>query len=340
MKKILTPIMNSADIDVLNPDKYNTEFFCGYLPSWWVEEYNDSLAYSLLGNLSTPINNRNGKDANVTSENELREIVRKTKKYGTNLFLVINAKYYPEYVYPALKKYLDEIVSIGITRVIVSDLGLVQYLLENYPDINVSISCLSQATNRMAVRFYTQFKNVDRIVFPRHMSSAEVIEIANEYPNMEFEYFIFSNKCLYDDGYCRGVHEFTPICKDNYFTDYYSKSNNPLSDESIQIFRESEHCFREWTRNEIQSEEKGYCTAGFGCMACSLLHTNKYCNIVSVKISIRGHSVQERLRQVQMAHSVLESVDMNAGIDTIQSIVSSFYGKKSLCKDGKSCMME
>ena len=184
MKRILTPIMNSADIDVLSPDKYDTEFFCGYLPLWWVEKYNDSLAYSLLGNLSTPINNRNGKDANVTSESELREIIQKTKKYGTNLFLVINAKYYPEYVYPALKKYIDEVVSIGITRVIVSDLGLIQYLLENYPAIKVSLSCLSQTTNKMTVKFFSQFENIDRIVFPRHMSSAEVIEIANEYPQM------------------------------------------------------------------------------------------------------------------------------------------------------------
>lgn len=340
MKKILAPITKAADIDVLSPYKYNTEFFCGYLPSWWLKDYNNSLAYSMLGNLSTPINNRNGKNANVTSINELRQIVQKTEKYGTNLFLVVNAKYYPDYVYPSLKKYLDEVVSIGITRVIVSDLGLVQYLLENYPSIKVSISCLSQATNKMTIKFYAQFENVDRIVFPRHMSSNEIIEIANEYPDMEFEYFIFSNKCLYDDGYCRGIHEFTPICKDNYYTDYYSKTANPLSDESIRILRENEHYFREWTQNEIQAEQKGYCTAGFGCMACSLLQTNKYRNIVSVKISIRGHNVYERLKQVQMAHCVLKNVELNARIDIIQHIVSSYYGKKSLCKDGTSCMME
>ena len=75
-------------------------------------------------------------------------------------------------------------------------------------------------------------------------------------------------------------------------------------------------------------------------MACSLIKTNKYNNIVSVKISIRGHSVQERLKQVQMAHRVLESVDLNSGIDAVQHIVSSCYGKESLCKDGMSCMME
>lgn len=332
--------MKAEDIDILSPDKYNTEFFCGYLPAWWIDAYNGSLAYSLLGNLSTPVNNRNGKDANITSENELREIISKTKKYGTNLFLVINAKYYPEYVYPALRKYIEEVISMGITRVIVSDLGLVQYLLENYPSIKVSISCLSQVTNKLAVKFYMQFDNVDRIVFPRHMSAVEMIDIVNEYSDMEFEYFIFSNKCLYDDGYCRGVHEFTPICKDNYFIDYYSKIPGKLiSDNTNILLRENEYYFREWTRNEVQFEQKGYCTAGFGCMACSLTQTDRYKNIVSVKISIRGHNVQERLKQVQMAYNVLKSVDLNSGIDGIKHIVSSNYGKENLCRDGKSCMM-
>ena len=105
------------------------------------------------------------------------------------------------------------------------------------------------------------------------------------------------------------------------------------------MLRENEYYFREWTRNEVQFEQKGYCTAGFGCMACSLTQTDRYKNIVSVKISIRGHNVQERLKQVQMAYNVLKSVDLNSGIDGIKHIVSSNYGKENLCRDGKSCMM-
>ena len=34
--KILCPIMASADIDVLDPEQYGAEFFCGYLPEWWI----------------------------------------------------------------------------------------------------------------------------------------------------------------------------------------------------------------------------------------------------------------------------------------------------------------
>jgi len=329
--------MSSDDIDILNPNEFNTEFFCGYLPYWWIEQYNNN---NESGNISIPINNRNGITANVTKYDELRKIVKKSKKYDTDVFLVLNSKYYPDYIYKSIKQYIDEVVSAGITRMIVCDIGMIGFLNEYYPSIKVSVSCLNQVTNSMSVRFYLKFSNVDRIVFPRHMSTNEIETIVKQYPNVEFEYFIFSNKCLYDDGYCRGIHEFTPICKDLYFSDYYGRKGFKLTDRDLRMLREKEFAFFEWTRNEIESEDKGYCTANFGCTACSLLQLNKYDNIVSVKLSIRGHNVKERLRQVKMANAVLKAI-MNSDCDTdiVKGIISRMYGKDDLCESGMACIM-
>jgi len=69
--KILTPIMSSDDIDILNPTVYGTEFFCGYLPGWWNERFCSREDSQVL---STPINNRNGKGANVTDIDDLNVI--------------------------------------------------------------------------------------------------------------------------------------------------------------------------------------------------------------------------------------------------------------------------
>lgn len=337
--KILTPIMYSEDIDILNPNIYNTEFFCGYLPDWWVDTYNDSNVNTYARNLSTPINNRNGRSANVTNITELKEIVYKAKMYETEVFLVLNAKYYPDYVYENLKRYIEEVISAGITRMIVCDMGMIHFLQKNYPEIRVSVSCLNQVTNTMAVEYYAQFHNVDRIVFPRHMSSEEIAQIVTAFPNMEYEFFIFSNKCLYDDGYCRGVHEFTPICKDLYFSEYYLKNGSVMSDLQTNHMRANEKVYGEWTRNEIQVKEKGYSTASFGCTACSLLKLKEYSNIVSVKMSIRGHGVEERLRQVKMAHEVLMYIRNGNEKKELQNIICKLYGKENLCETGMSCIM-
>ncbi len=336
--KILTPITSSSDIETLEPSIYGTEFFCGYSTMWWETRFrSDSSADSPI---SIPLNNRNGKNANFHSLSELQNAVHTAEEKQTNLFLVLNAKHYPSYVYSELKKYIDEVVSAGIRKMIVCDIGMIHFLNTHYPEIKVSVSCLNQVTNSMAVRFYAQFKNVERIVFPRHMHIDEIHAIASSMPEMQFEYFIFSNRCLYDDGYCRGIHEFTPICKDLYFSEFYSADGLPLSDTTMHQYRTGAAAFSEWTRNEIMVSEHQYCTASFACTACSLPVLMKEPNIVSVKISIRGHSIDERLRQVQMAREAISATESEPDLRAIQQKICSLYGKETLCKAGMSCMMK
>ena len=336
--KILAPITSASDIEVLNPTIYNTEFFCGYTTDYWERKHSSSFASN--STISVPLNNRNGKNANISSISDLKIAVELAEKYNTTLFLVLNAKHYPKYSYTELSKYLDEVSDIGIKKMIVCDIGMISYLNDNYPDIKVSVSCLNQVTNKMAVHFYANFQNVERIVFPRHMSSSEIISIASSFPNIQFEYFIFSNRCLYDDGYCRGIHEFTPICKASFYSENYSRNGLFLNDQDIQSFRSSEFEFKDWTRNEIMVNEKKYCTASFACTACSLIKTYQIPNIVSLKISIRGHDINERLRQVQIAHNVIRCVEQQMPLNKIQETVSHLYGKDTLCSIGMSCMMK
>lgn len=337
--KILCPIMNHNDILELEHPNNDVEFFCGYMPQWWVEKYNNSVTFELLGNLSTPINNRNGLRANVLDFSELKKIVELSNACKTRLFLVLNAKYYPEYVYDDLKKYVEEVIAAGIREMIICDLGILTFMQNNYPEIKVTISCLNQVTNTFAVDFYSNFKNVSRIVFPRHVSVSEIETIASKHKNLEFEFFVFSNKCLYDDGFCRGVHEFTPICKDIFYSNYYDSFGEILSDHRIDEYKEQEAKYREWTRNEVLSSQKGYCTRNFACSACSLIELCKVDNIVSVKISIRGHEIGERKRQVEMARMVIGAA-RKGDIDTLKQTVCMLYGKPSLCSDGKACMMK
>lgn len=334
--KILSPIGTSEDIEILNPVKYDTEFFFGYLPDWWVEKYNKGIG--LKGDirvLSTPLNNRNDIKANVRDKNEVSKMIQLANNKSTKLFLVINAKYYPDYVYDDLRRYLDEIYEMGIRHVICCDLGLIKKIEELYPDMKVSVSCLNQVSNSSGVEFYKKIRNVDRIVFPRHMSSEEIMKIAEAHKELEFEYFIFSNKCIYDDGYCRGLHAFHPVCKDSYESKFY---NCKLNKEILGLRTVGEE-FWSWTQNEKNADENKYCTPNFACTACSLIKLVKIQNISTVKMSIRGHDVEERLRQVQMARMAIECAE-NEDLEGIKKAVSKMYGKDDLCGQGMSCMMK
>lgn len=335
--QVLVPITSARDIDILNPSIYGTEFFCGYLPHWWIDSYNNP--ENPQASLATPLNNRNGLGANITSRDDFVDAIKKAEKYNTKLYLVLNAKYYPDYVYDDLEKYINEVVALGITRMIVCDIGLMEFLEENYPNIKVSVSCLNQATNSMAIGFYNTFANIERIVFPRHMSSDEISQIVTRYPELEFEYFIFSNKCLYDDGYCRGIHEFTPICKDQYIHHFSSLTGKRLDCLQTEQLQSALQQYSEWTKNYPDANEKNYCTPNFACSACSLLKLKKYNNIVSVKLSIRGHDIDERLRQLEMARNAISIAESGCNEDEIRRVISKLYGKEDLCHAGTSCMM-
>lgn len=328
---ILSPVNGVNDIYILDPFKYGTEFFFGYMPEWWIKKYNGANS-ELMKILSTPINNRNDIKANVLSGEEVVKMVYATAEKNTKLYLVLNAKYYPEYVYEDLKRYIREVYEMGIRYFICCDLGMIKLLEMTFPDVKVVISCLNQVTNSMAVDFYSQFKNVRKIVFPRHMSSEEIKCIAVRHPEMEFEYFIFSNKCMYDDGYCRGLHAFTPICKEQFINTYYDR----ILGEVMTDIDDSEYWA--WTKSEEDSARNGYCTPNFACSACSLLELAKIKNITTVKMSIRGHAIEERLRQVQMARRAIQCA-FNNDLQGLRKVVCSIYGKDDLCRSRNSCMM-
>lgn len=333
--KILSPIGSSKDIDILDPLKYDTEFFCGFLPDWWFQKYNKGVVEKDVKILSTPLNNRNDIKANIRSKKEMREIVRLVKEKNTKLFLVLNAKYYPDYVYNDLKKYLREIYELGIRHVICCDLGIIKLIEQYFPEIKVSVSCLNQVSNSSEIDFYMQFSNIDRIVFPRHMSSKEISKISKKYTNLEFEYFVFSNKCLYDDGYCRGLHAFDPICKASFYSKFYDLNTNQEVHDMTTLAEK----FWDWTQNEKNALKKGYCTLNFACSACSLIKLVKLKNISSVKISIRGHDIEERLKQVKMARLAIDCAENN-DLEGIKKSICKIYGKEDLCEKGMSCMMK
>ena len=97
--KILAPITSASDIEVLNPTIYNTEFFCGYTTDYWERKHSSSFASN--STISVPLNNRNGKNANISSISDLKIAVELAEKYNTTLFLVRSEALSKVFVYRA-----------------------------------------------------------------------------------------------------------------------------------------------------------------------------------------------------------------------------------------------
>ena len=333
---ILVPIQNKDDVAPLALAGAN-EIYCGYVPKWWISEFNSPETINKYATAPCSINNRNALKSNFTNINELAESVRIAKEMGITLYLTMNSKCFPDMAFEFLVRWLDEITSIGVNKLIVSDFGLISWLNESYPQFTLSISCLSQITNIESIRFCLEFENVERIVFPRHISVNEVIELAKEFPKVEFEFFGLSNKCQYDDGYCRGIHDFFPVCKDIWKNDFYSSNGNISYDEQEMLINTSER-FNRWAIGYPNSMPCGYRWNGVACSLCAINDLISFPNIVAVKLAGRGYELSERVEQVKIAKDIIYQATQGSSITASKQMVRDFFGIQDFCC-GTNCIM-
>lgn len=332
---ILVPIQSSSEIEKVVSAGAN-EVYCGYIPEDWITEYNRADLVEQYGTVPCCLNNRNALKANLVSAGELSKSIEECEKYNIRLYLVLNAKYYPEIAYGYLEKYLELVWKCGVRHLIVSDMGLIHYLNSKFPEFQISVSCLSQATNCSSIRFYTKFSNVERIVLPRHVSVDELVNILRQNADIEFEFFGLSNKCLYDDGFCRGIHDFVPICKDNWDFNFYGKTDPLTLSQAMNLQHKGEDFLR-WAKGYDIEGSTEYPWKGVACSLCSLINLYSFPNI-TLKLAGRGYRIEERVAQISLCKDIYDLAQAGTNLETIQQRVKDFFGLSFFC-DGMNCIM-
>ncbi len=192
--KIISPIDNLAEADLLL-DAGADELYGGYIPRQWREKF------SLLASL----NQRTFEGAQLSSYEELAAVVAMARSRGKSFSLTLNAPYYIEEQMPLLLDYVDRVVEAGAAGIILADLGLLRLLRRRHPQIEYHASTLSHLMNSAAVRFYAE-QGISRVVFPRHLSVAEMGEIAGKLPQVRFDAFLLVGKCPNTEGLCTFHH--------------------------------------------------------------------------------------------------------------------------------------
>lgn len=329
---ILTPITCLKDVKELHMLGAN-EFYCGYVPDYWVEAFNKNITNERIVHYQVGINKKDVNVANIESIDEMIEISRYISSIGSELFVTVNAAFYPEIAYPILDRYFKELMELAIENLIVNDLGLLFYLHKNYNKFKITISCLSQVTNKYAVSLYKSF-GVRRIVFPRHISCSEMIKVAEAFPEIEFEFFVLSGKCIYDDGYCRCHHDFGQLCTDTWesFLYDYSSENKNNKENRVAIEKARDE-FRKWSLNVG--------SINMGCSLCALNTVKGINNICSVKIAGRGKADDIKKKMVLLTKKVIDISENREDIESIREVVKkSFIAQDGICDENRFCYMK
>lgn len=192
--KIVSPIDHRAEAEVLL-EAGADELYGGYVPEAWRERF---------GSLAS-INQRTFESAQIASHADLVDIIRLTHDRGATFSLTLNAPYYTAEQLPLLLDYVDGAANAGVDGIILADLALLRVLHRRHPHIEYHASTLAHLLNAGAVAFYAQ-QGVGRIVFPRHLTIAEMSEISSENLSLKYDAFMLVGKCPNTEGLCTFHH--------------------------------------------------------------------------------------------------------------------------------------
>lgn len=139
--------------------------------------------------------------ANATnfSLEDLKEGCQFAHKLGKKVFLTLNIVFHNEDIL-GVNDYIRDVVEAGIDAFIVSDLAIIRYIKQHYPQIEVHLSTQASTMNYEAALFYKSM-GVDRIVLARELSKDEIKEIIDK-ASIDIEVFIHGAMCTCVSGRC------------------------------------------------------------------------------------------------------------------------------------------
>ena len=157
--------------------------------------------------------NMRARSANNFGIDDLKEIVRRSKKAGVKSYLTVNVEVFDE-EFSVLDTVLTAAHDAGISAVIAADMSVIQRCREL--GIEVHISTQVNITNYEAIKFYSQFADV--VVLAREMNLGRVGNISQKIidndlrgpsgNHVRIEMFVHGALCMAISGKCYlSLHE-------------------------------------------------------------------------------------------------------------------------------------
>ncbi|MGN0973655.1 MAG: U32 family peptidase [Bacilli bacterium] len=139
--------------------------------------------------------------ANATnfSLEEIKEACSFAHSLGKKVYQTINIVFHNEDI-DGIYDYIRKSVEAGIDAFIVSDPFIINYIKENFKNVEVHLSTQNSTTNYDTVLFFKE-KGVDRVVPARELCKEELKEII-EKTGLDIEVFIHGSMCTFYSGRC------------------------------------------------------------------------------------------------------------------------------------------
>lgn len=133
------------------------------------------------------------------SNQELEEAVNYAHLYGVKIYVTVNTLVYQEET-EQFFLYLDFLVSISVDAFIIQDLGMMDYIRQVYPDMELHASTQMHIHSLEGVK-KAEAWGLKRVVLAREMSVEEISHIKKN-TNVALEVFVQGALCVSYSGQC------------------------------------------------------------------------------------------------------------------------------------------
>lgn len=304
--KITAPVKSSKYVEAIISSGAE-ELFGGIVDEKWMSRYGNYIEFNRRGSY--------GSKANISSYEEMTEIIRIASYYGVEFDLTINALQLWEEQIPFLESILDKYLSAGGKNVIISDISLIPLMKERNLKIIMS-SCANVNNSLLASAFFEM--GCSKIIFPRDICISEMKNIISRTPELKFEMFMMNSGCRFQDGNCLGLHntcykELCSYCGKEGWT-FLKKNNKTISVD-------------EYSRLEDNSEEYRKLLK-HACGQCMIYPMLK--SVDSVKVLERSGSEETLLQLIKITAENIRIAENSEGY-------YDFLSNKKTPKDANCC---
>ncbi len=130
--------------------------------------------------------------------NQIKEALKTSHNNKKKIYLVVNTLIHDDEI-PHLKKFINEIKSLDIDALIISDAGVLD-IVKSETDFEIHLSTQASAVNYESAKFWGDL-GVKRIILGREASLKEAYEIFDR-SGLDIEIFIHGSMCMSYSGKC------------------------------------------------------------------------------------------------------------------------------------------
>ncbi len=304
------------------------ELYFGVVPLGWAERFG----------IST-VNRRTF--GNLDDGDSLRRAVGTIRDGGGAASLALNGQHYSEERLELLQELALRFAAAGGSAIIVSDLMLLQSLAAMGLDLRLHISSVAACRNGESALFYRDL-GAARVIFPRHMTLAEMADVAAAAPELDFEAFALNDGCLFDEGVCHTIHlpmQFGgPICMDDYELDYRRDDGRAPTAREGRALAANDAEYKRWAWYKFScgfsTTDDGYPFGPCGLCAVPFLAAH---GVGTVKIAGRETPTERKLKSLELVRATIERMADGADAAALAEFARGLRSRPDRCAQGYMC---